>query len=196
MSINDIENLLKSARDRQLPPVDQWDPPHCGDIGMKIARNGVWYYQGSPIGRKPLVKLFASVLRKDADEQHYLVTPVEKIVVEVEDAPFLAVEMNVLGSGADRQIIFRTNVDDVVEVGSGNPLRFEVEQHSGGLKPYVRVRGRLEALLTRALYYDLVALAEQTPGTEKADTAPLGIWAGGEFYELSDNTQRLPRSAR
>ena len=126
MSINDIENLLKSARGSQLPPVDQWDPPHCGEIGMKIARDGVWYYQGSPIGRKPLVKLFASVLRKDADDQHYLVTPVEKIVVEVEDAPFLAVEMNVQGTGADRQIIFRTNVDDVVEVGSGNPLRFEV----------------------------------------------------------------------
>ena len=158
--ISGLEALLKSQAGDRLPPVDKWDPPYCGDIGMRIARDGTWFYQGSPIGRKPLVKLFSRVLRRDPDERHYLVTPVEKVDVSVDDAPFLAVEMEVRNPGPDQNLVFRTNVDDVVTAGPDHPLRFETEAGSGGLKPYLRVRGRLEALVTRALYYDLVALAE------------------------------------
>src|SRR3954452_13588878 len=117
---------------------------------MKIRADGVWIYGGTPVGRMPLVKLFAGVLRKDADGKHYLVTPVEKVDVDVADAPFLAVEMEVRGSGREQSLIFRTNVDDVVTAGTDHPLGFAVEKASQVLKPYLHVRGRLEALVTRA----------------------------------------------
>lgn len=126
----------------------------------------------------PLVKLFAGVLRKDDDGKHYLVTPAEKVDVAVEDAPFLAVEMEVKGSGREQRLTFRTNVDDIVEAGPEHPIRFAVEPGSEGLKPYVHVRGRLEALVTRALYYDLVELA-----VEDADRG-LGLWSRGAFFPL------------
>ena len=145
---------------------------------MAIRADGVWLYQGSPIGRMPLVKLFAGVLRKDADGRHYLVTPVEKIDVAVEDAPFMAVEMEVKGSGREQRLTFRTNVDDIVAAGPEHPIRFAVEPGSDGLKPYLLVRGRLEALVTRALYYDLVELA-----LEDADRG-LGLWSGGTFFPM------------
>jgi uncharacterized protein len=172
-----LEALLRGASARGQPPVEQWNPPYCGDIGLKIARDGTWFYQGSPIGRMPMVKLFASVLRRDADGKHYLVTPAEKVDVTVEDAPFLAVQMEVHGRGLDQKLIFRTNVDDVVECGSGNPMRFQVQAGSGGLKPYVLVRGRLEALVTRSVYYDLAELAV-SGGPSNSN----GIWSGGEFF--------------
>jgi hypothetical protein len=146
---------------------------------MRIRADGTWLYQNSPIGRQALVKLFSRILRKDADGRTYLVTPVEKVVVEVDDAPFLAVEMQVENQGRDQQLIFRTNVDDIVRCGPDHPLRFEREPGSGGLKPYLLVRGRLEALVTRALYYDLVELAEPGP-----DGETLGIWSGGAFFPL------------
>ena len=176
-----LEAMLIAAGSDRLPPVDQWDPPYCGDIGMAIKADGTWTYQGSPIGRKPLVRLFSRVLRRDADGRTYLVTPVEKVDVVVADAPFQAVEMEVTGSGMEQTLTFRTNVDDIVVCGPEHPMRFAEEVGSGGLKPYVMVRGRLEALLTRALYYDLVELA-----VECADsgTAGLGIWSGGMFFPL------------
>ena len=160
-------------------PVDKWDPPYCGDIGLKIRRDGTWLYQGSPIGRIALVKLFASIMRKDANGRTYLVTPAEKVDVKIEDAPFLAVEMAVEGSGADQLLTFRTNVDDVVAVDQDHPLRFERQEPGGGLKPYVLVRGRLEALATRAVYAELVALADHRDG---GDT--LGLWSGGVWWEV------------
>jgi uncharacterized protein len=160
-------------------PVDKWNPPYCGDIGLEIRRDGVWLYQGSPIGRVAIVKLFASILRKDADGRTYLVTPAEKFDVKIEDAPFLAVEMAVEGSGADQLLTFRTNVDDVVAVDQDHPLRFERQEPGGGLKPYVLVRGRLEALATRAVYAELVALADHRDG---GDT--LGLWSGGVWWEV------------
>ncbi len=178
-----LEALLK-AGGKGPAPVDKWNPPYCGDIGMRIRADGVWMYQNSPIGRLPLVKLFASVLRKDEDGKHYLVTPVEKIDVGVEDAPFLAVEMEVRGSGSSQALVFRTNVDDIVEAGPAHPLRFAVQERSEGLKPYVHVRGRLEALVTRALYYDLVELAVEDEGQG------LGLWSGGRFFPLSDGARR------
>jgi hypothetical protein len=175
--ISGLESLLKERGGKGPAPVDKWDPPYCGDIGMQIRSDGTWIYGGTPIGRMPLVKLFAGVLRKDADGRHYLVTPVEKIDVAVADAPFLAVEMEVRNPGPAQDLVFRTNVDDIVSVGPRNPLRFVIEAGSQGLKPYILVRGRLEALVTRALYYDLVELAVD-------DDRGLGIWSGGAFFPL------------
>jgi uncharacterized protein len=174
-----LEALLKAQGGKGPAPVDKWNPPYCGDIGMAIRADGVWFYQGSPIGRLPMVKLFASVLRKDADGKTYLVTPAEKIDVRVEDAPFMAVEMEVKGRGREQALRFRTNVDDIVEAGPGHPIRFLVEAGSEGLKPYLLVRGRLEALVTRALYYDLVELAADD-GPEGA----FGLWSGGAFFPM------------
>jgi hypothetical protein len=176
-----LEALLREHAGRPVPPVETWNPPYCGDIGMAIRSDGVWMYQGSPIGRIALVKLFASVLRKDDDGHHYLVTPAEKVDVAVADAPFMAVEMAVEGAGRDQRITFRTNVDDLVTVGPSHPLRFVEEAGSGGLKPYVLVRGRLEALVTRALYYDLVEMAEprDVDGREV-----LGLWSSGQWFAL------------
>lgn len=181
-ALSGLEAMLKDQAAGALPPVDAWNPPYCGDIGMRIRSDGVWFYQGSPIGRKPLVRLFSRVLRKDADGRHYLVTPVEKVDVTVDDAPFLAVEMEVKGAGRDQVLIFRTNVDDVVRCGRDHPLRFVAEPHSGGLKPYLLVRGRLEALVTRAVYYDLVELA--VPGEAGSDDV-LGVWSEGSFFPLA-----------
>jgi hypothetical protein len=162
--ISGLESLLRAQSGKGPPPVDRWDPPYCGDIGMAIRADGTWLYQNSPIGRAALVKLFASVLRRDADGRHYLVTPVEKVDVAVADAPFLAVEMERRQDPArGPTLVFRTNVDDIVTCDAEHPLRFVIEPHSGGLKPYLRVRGRLDALVTRALYYDLVELAEPQP---------------------------------
>ena len=173
-----LEAMLRAQESDRPPPVDSWNPPYCGDIGMAIKADGTWFYQGSPIGRKPLVKLFSRVLRRDPDGRHFLVTPVEKVDVAVADAPFLAVEMEIAGSGKAQELIFRTNVDDVVRCGSEHPLRFAAEKGTGGLKPYLHVRGRLEALVTRALYYDLVALAG-----EEGD-GRLGVWSGGAYFVL------------
>lgn len=175
--LSGLEALLKDQARQGLPPVERWNPPYCGDIGMAIRRDGVWMYQRSPIGRKPLVRLFSRVLRKDEDGRTYLVTPVEKVDVAVEDAPFLAVEMAVSGTGTEQLLTFRTNVDDVVRCDPAHPLRFEVEAGSDGLKPYLLVRGRLEALLTRAIYYDLVEIAAEN-GDE------FGVWSGGTFFVM------------
>ena len=184
--IQDLGRLLAEQARGGMPPVETWNPPYCGDIGMAIRADGTWFYQGSPIGRMPLVKLFARVLRRDEDGRHYLVTPVEKVDVAVDDAPFLAVEMEVRGQGRDQELIFRTNVDDIVTCGPDHPIRFEREAGSGGLKPYVRVRGRLDALVTRALYYDLVEMALATE-ERPADTSPdvPGLWSGGNFFAMT-----------
>lgn len=180
--IEGLEALLRAGEAGSLAPVESWDPPYCGDIGMAIAADGAWLYQGSPIGRIALVKLFARVLRRDPDGRYYLVTPAEKVDVAVADAPFLAVEMQVEGKGESQVLTFRTNVDDIVRCAPDRPLRFDEEKNSGGLKPYLRVRGRLDALVTRALYYDLVELA-----VPKADlhSDRLGVWSSGEWWELA-----------
>ena len=169
------------AQGKSLPPVDQWNPEFCGDLDIRIARDGTWFYLGSPIGREALVRLFASVLRKDEDGKHYLVTPVEKIGITVDDAPLLAVEMASAGEGREQELTLRTNLGDLVKVGAEHPLRFEKEPDSGGLKPYVLVRGRIEALFTRALMYQLADLIVErdAPGD-----SGMGIWSGGQFYAI------------
>ena len=180
-NIGRLAALLNDVRDREPPPVERWDPPYCGDIGLKICADGTWVYRNSPIRREGLIKLFASVLSKDVDGRTYLVTPAEKVDVEVEDAPFLAVEMEVHGSGTGQELFFRTNVDDIVRCGPEHPLRFSVQERSSGLKPYLHVRGRLEALVTRALCYDLVAL---TVEVKRGGQPVLGLWSGGTFITL------------
>ena len=178
-ALQGLEHVLKQAGAVSgHPPVHLWNPPYCGDIGMRIAGDGTWFYAGSPIGRKPLVKLFASVLRKDEDGRTYLVTPVEKVLVTVEDAPFMAVEMAAEGSGKDLQLQLRSNTDDWVACGPDHPLRFGADPRTGGPKPYITMRRRLEALFTRALYYDLVALA-----TVEGDK--FGVWSGGVFFTMA-----------
>jgi hypothetical protein len=158
-----LEGLTEAARAvggeaRRLPPVHLWNPPFCGDLDMRIARDGTWFYNGTPIGRPALVRLFSTILRKDED--HYvLVTPVEKVGIKVEDAPFLAVELAKETRENGHVLRFRTNVDDWVEVGPEHPMRFEPGD-SDGLKPYVHVRADLWALVKRALFYDLVDLGE------------------------------------
>ncbi|MCH9765383.1 MAG: DUF1285 domain-containing protein [Alphaproteobacteria bacterium] len=167
--IQGLGELIRQASVRGSAPVEQWDPPYCGDIGLKIDARGAWSYRDSPISRMPLVQLFARVLRCEKDGKHYLVTPVEKVDIAVVDAPFLAVEMQVDGSGPEQTLTFRTNTDDIVRCESDHPLLFREQVESGGLKPYVRVRGRLYARLTRPLYFDLIELAVATSQDEDAE---------------------------
>lgn len=170
-----LAEAAKEACSRGAAPVETWNPERCGALDLVIKADGTWLYQGSPIARPALVKLFSTVLRRDPDG-FVLVTPAEKLSIEVEDAPFLAVEMASDGEGAGRRIRFRTNVDEVVDVGEAHPLRFE-EAGDGGLKPYVRVRSNLWALVARSAVYDLVDLAERR-GEE------LGVWSGGLFFPM------------
>jgi hypothetical protein len=144
-----------------LPPVERWNPPYCGEIDMEIRADGTWFYMGTPIGRPALVRLFSTVLRADEDGKTYLVTPVEKIGIRVVDAPFLGVEMTKSGDETGQVLTFRTNVGDVVRAGADNPLRFVITGETDQLKPYLMVRGRLEALINRAVTYDLLALGEE-----------------------------------
>ena len=164
-----------------LPPVERWNPPFCGDLDMEIRADGTWFYMGTPIGRQPLVRLFSTVLRKDEDGRTYLVTPVEKVGIRVEDAPFLAVEMNVSTRDGEQVLTFRTNVGDVVEAGGEHPLRFVIEGENSELKPYLLVRGRLEALLSRPVMYDLVELGETV---EAEGGAMFAVRSGGEVFPI------------
>lgn len=168
---------LKDVGSRGIPPVERWNPDFCGDIDIRIAADGTWSYLGTPIGRPALVKLFSSVLKREGDD-HYLVTPVEKLRITVDDAPFAAVEMQVEGEGTSRSIAFRTQVDEVVGLGDGHELRFEREA-GGGLKPYIHIRRDLWALVTRAVTYDLLALGEIR---DVDGEAMFGITAGERFY--------------
>ena len=172
--------LGEIGRAKGPPPVERWNPPFCGDIDMRIDGDGTWFYMGTPIGRPALVRLFASVLRRDP-ERFVLVTPVERVGIAVADAPFLAVAMEVDGFGAERRIAFRTNVDDLVAVGPDNPLRFD-EDETGGVRPYVKVRGGLWAKVTRALTYDLVELGENRSSEDGPEV--FGLAVAGAFYPI------------
>lgn len=169
-----IAEAAKLVAERRLPPVDQWNPSHCGDSYMRIARDGTWFHQGSPIGRKEMVRLFSTVLRREPDGGHVLVTPVEKLDIAVEDAPFVAVELKREGAGRDASLAFRLNTDELVVAGPGHPLRFE--ERDDGPHPYLLVRGRLEALVARSLFYELAEIA-LTEGRE-----PPGVWSDGAFF--------------
>lgn len=174
------EALGPEASRKGPPPVERWNPDYCGEIDMRIAADGTWHYMGSPINRPALVKLFSTVLRKDP-ERYVLVTPVERVGIVVDDVPFVAVEMAVEGEGNERQIAFRTNVGDLVQVDAAHPLRFERDA-AGGVKPYVKVRGELWARVTRALAFDLIALAEER---QVSGEALFGIAVQGVFFPIA-----------
>lgn len=167
------------------PPVERWNPPFCGDLDMRIAADGTWFYLKTPIGRSALVKLFASVLKREGDN-YFLVTPVEKCGIRVDDAPFLAVELNVERGDGGHVLNFRTNVDDWVACGPQHKLRFESEAGTGGLKPYLHVRRDLWAKVTRALFFDLVELGEER---DIDGTAMFGVASGGEFFAMAPAEQ-------
>jgi hypothetical protein len=167
------------------PPVELWDPPFCGDLDMRIAADGTWFYLKTPIGRMALVKLFASVLKREG-EKYFLVTPVEKCGISVEDVPFLAVELNVEENSAGRVLNFRTNVDDWVACGPQHKLRFEPEAGTGGLKPYLHIRRDLWARVTRALFFDLVELGEER---DVDGAAMFGVASMGVFFPMAPAKQ-------
>ena len=173
-----LKEAEKAAGAKGLPPVHLWNPAFCGDIDMRISQDGTWFYINSPIGRKPLVRLFSTILRHDEDGKFYLITPVEKVGIRVDDAPFVAVAMDVEGDGREQLLRFRTNCEDEVTVDAAHPLRFAKEDGTDGLKPYVLVRGRLEALVNRAIFYDLVARGV-------AEGEWFGVWSSGVFWPMA-----------
>ena len=158
------ERLFEALRGdewgRGIPPVQDWHPEREGEIDIRIARDGSWHYQGSPIGRQRMVRLFSTILRRDPDDHFYLVTPAEKLRIRVEDAPFVAVELAVEGDGGDRRLVFRTNVNEVVTADAEHPIRVVTDPATGEPAPYIRVRGRLDALIARSVFYELVEMAE------------------------------------
>lgn len=169
-----LADIARMAQERKLPPVERWDPPHCGDSLMRIARDGTWFHEGRPITRPAMVQLFASILRREPDRGFVLVTPVEKLSIEVEDAPFVAVETRSEGEGRARSIAFRLNTGDLVIAGPDHRLRLAPARD--GPHPYLTVRPGLEALVARPVYYELaeIALAENAPG----------VWSDGVFFSL------------
>jgi hypothetical protein len=171
LSLADIARLAAEAK---LPPVASWNPPHCGDSEMRIARDGTWYHQGSPIGRAAMVRLFSTILRREPDGGYVLVTPVEKLDIAVEDAPFVAVEVASEGAGRDRRLAFRLNTGDLVVAGPAHPLR--LAERADGPHPYLTVRPGLDALVARPVYYELAGWAID----EGAD--PPGLWSDGAFF--------------
>jgi uncharacterized protein len=176
-----IVGAAKSASTKGPPPVHLWNPAYCGEIDMRIAADGTWFYQKTPIGRVALVKLFASVIKREGD-RYFLVTPVEKCGIVVDDAPFLAVELRIMPTPGGRLLRFRTNVDDWVDCGLEHPLRFEPEPETGGLKPYLHVRRDLWAKVTRALFFDLVELGEERM---IGGTLMFGVASGTEFFAMA-----------
>lgn len=183
-SLDALSAGARAAGRKGLPPVHLWNPPYCGEIDMRIAADGTWFYAGTPIGRPALMRLFSTILRKDP-ERFVLVTPVERVGITVEDAPFMAVEMQVEGTGAGQILAFRTNVEDWVTANSEHEMRFEREA-TGGLRPYVRVRADLWARVARAVFYDLVALGEER---EVDGRSMFGVSSGGVFFPMAEASE-------
>lgn len=175
-----IANAAKAASKKGPPPVHLWNPPFCGDLDMRIARDGTWFYLGTPIGRMPLVKLFSSVIRKDGDD-YFLVTPVEKVGITVEDAPFVAVDFDVDGTGDDQVITFTTQVDDTAIAGPDNPVRVVRDPKTGEPSPYVLIRANLEALIDRKSFYRLVDIGVHH---EHEGQSWFGVWSSGTFFPI------------
>jgi hypothetical protein len=169
-----------ASKGRGLPPVHLWNPPFCGDLDMRIARDGTWFYLGTPIGRFELVKLFSSILRKD-DDKYFLVTPVEKVGITVEDAPFVAVDFNVIGDGADQKLRFETHVGDFSEASAEDPIRIVRDPVTSEPAPYVHIRAGLEALIDRKSFYRLVDLGIHK---DVEDQSWFGVVSSGEFFPI------------
>jgi len=178
-SLDSLAGTVRRAGSQ--PPVHLWNPPFCGDLDMRIAADGTWFYLKTPIGRPALVKLFASVLKREGD-RYFLVTPVEKCGITVDDVPFVAVELRVEARGSDQMLHFRTNVDDWVTCGPEYTLRFTPEEGTGGLRPYLHVRRDLWARVKRALFFDLVDLGEER---EVEGVRMFGVVSGGAFFAMA-----------
>lgn len=172
-----LAEIARMAADRKLPPVESWHPERTGDSAMRIARDGRWFHEGSPIERHNMVRLFSTILRRETDGSHVLVTPVEKLTIEVEDAPFLAVEVKSEGEGRARRLAFRLNTGDMVVAGPEHPLRFE--EQGGEPALYLAVRGGMDARIARAPWYELAEMAL----TEGA--VPPGLWSDGQFFAMA-----------
>ena len=179
-SADSLAAHAKAASKKGPPPVHLWNPPFCGDLDMRIARDGTWFYLGTPIGRPGLVKLFSSILRKDGDD-YFLVTPVEKVGITVEDAPFVAVDFEALGEGRDQVLTFVTHVGDSVTAGPDHPIRVVRDSETGEPSPYVLVRANLEALIDRKSFYRLVEIGDHH---EVDGTSWFGLWSGGTFFPV------------
>ena len=171
-----LAEMVRLADEKKLPPVERWSPDHCGDSGMRIARDGTWYHDGTPIGRPAMVRLFSSILRREPDGAFVLVTPVEKLTIDVEDAPFVAVELKSEGKKRARSLGFRLNTGDIIVAGPDRPLR--LKPGPDGPHPYLEVRPGLEALVARPVYYELAELALGE------GAAPAGLWSRGAFFAL------------
>lgn len=175
LSLTEVAQMLAEKR---LPPVDQWHPTHCGHSDMRIARDGTWFYQGTPIGRPAMVRLFSTVLRREPNGGHVLVTPVEKLDIDVEDTAFIAIAVKSEGAGKDRTLAFTTNVGDLVIAGPDNCLHFRAPSgdNADGPVPILGVRGGLEAMIARPVYYELAELALSE------DHDPLGLWSNRAWF--------------
>lgn len=182
--LDGLASAARTAASKGLPPVHLWNPDFCGDIDMRIGSDGTWFYMGTPIGRPALVRLFSTILKREGDK-HFLVTPVEKVGIRVDDAPFMAVEMQKDGTGDGQRLHFRTNVDDWVECDGKHELRFK-EARDGGLTPYLHVRSDLWAKVTRPIYYDLVELGEERRINERD---MFGVSSGGVFFAMAGAEQ-------
>lgn len=188
MSANSLTNLERALSQSKakggISSASPDGPQMCGDIDMRIARDGTWHYMGSPIGRMRLVKLFASVLQRDDSGDFWLITPAEMCRIQVDDAPFTAVEMTVDNAGAHQKLIFRTNLDEIVTAGPKNPIRVEVDPDSQEPAPYITVKDGLDALISRAVFYDLVEIAVVRDGSS---SETMGVWSSGEFFEIGSS---------
>ncbi|MEY8830444.1 DUF1285 domain-containing protein [Sedimentitalea sp. XS_ASV28] len=175
-SAEGIAAAASAAKGRGLPPVHLWNPPFCGDLDMRIARDGTWFYLGTPIGRFELVKLFSSILKLE-DGKYFLVTPVEKVGITVDDAPFVAVDFEASGVGKDQVLTFTTHVGDTAIAGADHPIRVARDAETGEPSPYVMIRAGLEALIDRKSFYRLVELGDHHDGW-------FGLWSSGEFFAV------------
>ncbi|WP_299955943.1 DUF1285 domain-containing protein [uncultured Roseobacter sp.] len=175
-SAESLAASLTAAKTRGLPPVHLWNPPFCGDLDMRIARDGTWFYQGTPIGRPGLVKLFSSILKKEG-EKYFLVTPVEKVGITVDDAPFVAVDFEASGTCEDQVLTFETQVEDKAVASADLPIRVVRNPETGEPSPYIRIRAELEALIDRKSFYRLVDL-----GVHHDDW--FGVWSKGTFFPI------------
>jgi uncharacterized protein len=172
-----LAEIAQLAAEQRLPPVERWNPSHCGDSEMRIARDGTWHHQGSPIGRPAMVRLFSTILRREPDGGFVLVTPVERLDIAVEDAPFVATEMKAEGQGREARLAFQLNTGDIVTAGPEHPLR--VAGTAEEPRPYLHVRGGLEALIARSIYYELADRALD------AGEDPPGVWSDGIFFPIT-----------
>jgi hypothetical protein len=174
-----FQSILEAQKNNKLPPVEKWDPPLCENVDMKIARDGKWFFKNSPIGREKMVKLFSTVIRFDGDGFYYLVTPVEKIKLQVEDKPFVVTTFNKEVIDGKEVYLFQTNVDDIITLTNENPLRVEIDKKTQEPSPYILVRKNLEALISRNVFYQLIEESKLNSKTQE-----LEINSGGDIFTL------------